>query len=648
MLKVFRDNLKYLSWVLWVIVILFVASLFFDFGRLDLGTSSHSMAARVGNKTVTQAEFRQTYRQLTEQFKQMYGDQLTPQVIEQLQLPLQALNQAVSQKIMIAEAERIGLRATDEEVRDEILAIPGFKDDSGNFIGDKEYEQILRRNEQTVPSFEASIRDSILIRKLQQTLLASTFVSSDELEKSYREGVEKAKIRYVQLPRNRFLQGAEIAPAEVATYFAAHKDQYRLPEQREGAYLLVDSSKLMNTIKLEDPELKSYYDSHLDQFSQKEQVHARHILLQVNAKRTDDAARAQLEGIKKQVEGGADFAKLASTVSEDPGSKVKGGDLGFFDREAMVKEFADAAFAAQPNQLVGPVKSSFGYHLIQVLEKRPGGARPFEESKLQIRGILASQRVQELAESKGKDLAKQVASQKPKTPEELEAKAKGSPDLTFGKTGPFGKEDPITGIGRSGLNDALFALKKGGVTQAVQVPRGWAVAVLFDIHPPRVPELKDVEPRVRQALAVQKQQQMVMEKLAAARAELNQGKTLDQVAAELGVPAQDSQEFGGQGNIPGLGFSPELAKAALALDKGQIGGPVADSQGGVLFQVTDRKAWDPKQFAEAREQTRTTVQRQKLGRLLGSILDVRRREMGVEFNRQLLEQLHITADAAKS
>lgn len=648
MLKAFRDNLKYLAWVLWVVVILLVASVFFDFGSFSMGAPQNTEAAQVGKETVTRAEFVQQYRQLTDQFRQIYGDRLTPEVEKQLQLPLQALNQVVSRKILLQEAERMGLEATDVEVRDEILALPGLLDDDGNFIGEDEYQKILNRNGQSVATFEKSIREDILVRKLQQALLASTYVSNEELEQNYREQVEKAKIRYVQLPRNQFLQGVEIPQAELAAYYAANKEKYRLPEQREAVYLLVDSSKLLNDIKVEDAEIKAYYDANQDEFAQKEQVHARHILLNVNAERTDEAARAQMEAIRKRIEGGADFAQVAAEVSDDPGSKVKGGDLGFFDRESMVKEFSDAAFGAQPNQIVGPVRSSFGYHLIQVLEKRPGGVRPLDEVRLQVRGSLASQRVQETSEARAKELAKKLADQKPKTPEEVEALAKTAPYLTAGRTGRFGKEDPITGIGRSGLNDALFAAKKGAVTDAVQVPRGWAVAYLYATHEPRVPELKDVEPRVRLAVAVQKQQSLVMEKLNAARAALGQGKTLDQVAGELGLTVQQSEEFGGQGQIPGLGYNPELAKTALSLSPGQVGGPIADAQGGLLFQVTERKSWDPKLFAEAREQTRTTLQREKLGRLLGSLLEVRRREIGVEFNRELLDELGITGDPSQT
>ena len=110
----------------------------------------------------------------------------------------------------------------------------------------------------------------------------------------------------------------------------------------------------------------------------------------------------------------------------------------------------------------------------------------------------------------------------------------------------------------------------------------------------------------------QKPQQIAMQKLQEARRQLATGKTLDQVAAELGVGVKETPEFGGQGTIPGIGYNPELAQAAMALPAGQVGGPMADAQGALLFQVTERKGWDPKQYAANREQTRSTLLQQKL------------------------------------
>src|SRR5262249_22492425 len=162
-----------------------------------------------------------------------------------------------------------------------------------------------------------------------------------------------------------------------------------------------------------------------------------------------------------------------------------------------------------------------------------------------------------------------------------------------------GQQDPVPGIGISQpFSAAAFALKsKGDVSEPVEVARGWALLYLQQIDAPHLAELSEVEPRLRLALTVQKQQQAAMDKLVEARKELTLGKTLDQVASELGLKVQETPEFGGQGQIPGLGYSPQVASAALALQTGQIGGPLPSSQGALLFQVTDRKTWDPAKFA---------------------------------------------------
>jgi peptidyl-prolyl cis-trans isomerase D len=177
------------------------------------------------------------------------------------------------------------------------------------------------------------------------------------------------------------------------------------------------------------------------------------------------------------------------------------------------------------------------------------------------------------------------------------------------------------------------------------LPQGWAVAYLKEVVPPRTPLLPEVEDRVRAAANAQKLQQITARKLEEAKRQMAQGKTLDQVATELGVQVKETDEFGGQGMVPGIGYNPELAKAALALQTGQVGGPVADAQGALLFQVTDRKGWDPKQYASNREQTRSSLLQEKLSRLQAALVEQRRRELNVEYDRDLLEQIGVNPDS---
>jgi peptidyl-prolyl cis-trans isomerase D len=643
MLKVLRENVKYLSWILWVVIALFILAIFVDFGAgMRSPASPTASAAKVGGDTITRDDFDRTYRMLGQRYKQQYGEQMTDQMLKQLQLPLKALNQAVNDTILLAEARRAGFKASDEEVREQILQY--FKDDQGRFIGQDRYAEALQRLQYTIPAFEDEIRREILMRKLEDSLLATIYVGDQEVEKSYREQVERAKIRYLALPRSRFAQAAEVPQAEVAAYYQAHRQEYKLPERRDVAYLLVEPFKLRNQVKVDDAEVKAYYDQHLSEFTQQEQVRARQILLLVNDKRTDAEAQRQLGAIRQRIEKGEEFGAIARQVSEDTGSKPNGGDMGYFTRGRNIKEFEDAAFAAQPGKLVGPIKSPIGYHLLEVTDRRPGGPRLLAEVREQIRMQLTSQKSQQLAEEKARDLAKVVAAGKPKDATAFTALGKSAAGVTAGDSGKFGQQEPVPGIGISQpFSGAAFALKnKGDVSEPVQVPRGWAILYLEAIEPPHLAELSEVEPKVRQALAVLKQQQVAMDKLSQARKELGQGKTLDQVAAELGVTAQETPEFGGQGQIPGLGYSPQIAGAALALPPGQIGGPLPYAQGALLFQVTDRKVWDPAKFAAVRAETRSTLQQQRFNQLIGSLVEQRRRELGVTFNQRLLDSFGTT------
>ena len=385
MLKVFRDNLKYLSWILWVVIGLFVLFVFVDFGTGIGGQqgSTRAVAAHVGDRVVTVEDFQREYRQLEQMYRQLYGEQFTPELAEQMRLPMQALERAVTSQILLAEGERLGLDVTDAEVRERILEEPIFRDEQGNFVGAEKYRQILSNIRYTPATFEKEIRQELLRQKLQDVLRAGIYVSDAEVERAHREQVEKASIRYIQLPRTRFIQEAQVTPAEIQSYFQSHKDEYRLPEQREGAYLLVETDALRSQVQVPEDKLRAEYEARKQEFSHEEQIRARHILVRTTDPASEAAARTKLEAARKRIEGGADFGVVAGEVSEEPGAKERGGDLNWFGRGQMVKPFEDAAFALKEGEVSGVVETVFGYHIIKLEERRaqtaPGGASANEQ-----------------------------------------------------------------------------------------------------------------------------------------------------------------------------------------------------------------------------------------------------------------------------
>ncbi len=648
MLKVLRDNLKYLSWILWVVIIIFIAFVFVDFGGgLTQGNEARASAATVGTDKISYADFERQYRQLEAQYRQAFGENFTPEIAQQLRLPLQALDRLVDQRLLLNEAADRGLEASDSEVREAIFEIPGMKDAGGGFIGEETYKRFVRANGYTVRDFEESMRRQIVLTKLNAIFSSSLVVTDADVERSYRDQAERASVRYLVLPPTGFQAQATLSPAEVATYFERHSEEFRLPPQRVVNYLLVDTVRTRAKMNLEKADLESFYNSHLGDFAQEEQVHARHILLKVDDQRTDAVAEAALNAARKRVEAGEEFAKVAGELTEDPGSKDRGGDLGFFGRGRMIKEFEEAAFNAAAGTLVGPIRTSFGFHLIQVLEKRAAGQRPFAEVEAQVRSRLAAERAEAQAEAKANELAAKIGADKLTTAEQLQALADND-TVMFISTPPFGADEVVPGIGRgTPFSSAAFALEAGKTSTPVKIARGFAILQLVSESPARLPALGEVEAKVRPAALRAKAGELALARLTQARGALASGKSFADVATELAVEVRESGEFGSEGTIEGLGDSSGIVSAALAGKVGDVGAPLLTDQGAVLFEVTARKSFDATAFATERTQTREALERNEVNRLLGSIIEQRKREAKVQYDKPLLEQFGMLDGEAK-
>lgn len=644
MLKVFRDNLKYLSWVLWLVIVVFVLFVFVDFGAtVPTGsTIPTAAAASVGDIDVTYGEFERSYRQAEDTYRQIYGDQFNRELAQQMGLPLQVLDSLVADKILLQEADRMGLRVTDEEVRQAILEFPAFQATTGGFIGEESYRQTLRSSGYTVDSFEQMIRTQLLGQMVRDVLSANLFVSDEDVLASYKDQIEQAKIRFVQLPSSSMASEVIASPEEIEAYFDEHKEELRIPERRVVDYLLLDQNALRDTIELSDDELFEYYEANPEEFTQEEQVRARHILLQVGGDRTEQQAEEQMLAIRDRLEAGEDFATVATELSDDPGSKAQGGDLGFFGRGQMIGEFEEAAFSAVPGEVVGPVKTNFGYHLIQVEERRDAGRSSFAEAQEQIRSLLLNQRSQDLAESTATELAERIDKEVLTTPEALQQLADTETGVTFLTTPAFGREDNVPGIGRgTGFSLTAFELVQDEISEPVRAAAGWVILRMAEVQEPRIPTLDEVRDDVGSSVRQDKQMQLATARMVEARQKLDDGSSLDEVAEELELVVRESGQFGRGGSVAGLGNNPEVASAALALKVGDFAGPLRHETQVLLFEVLERQRFDPQEFETQRQETRETVRSERLNQLLASLVTQRRDEMGVTYDDQLLKNFEL-------
>ncbi len=643
-LKYLRDNLKSLTWILWGVVAVFIMLIFFEWGGVnDRRTGGADVAATVGSEEISYSEFRQQYRSLEERYRQTFGEQFNRDLAKQFNLPIQALDQLIDRRILLMEARNIGLRSTDSEVREAILRYPAFLDENNDFIGTERYREILRANRMTFSDFEGSLRDDVLLTKLNAILAQTAYVSDAEVEKSYREQAERAEIRFVQLPATEVATEVAASRADIESYFADHQTEYELPEQRVVDYLMVDTVKLRREIEVPEEELLAYYNDNQDDFTRDEQVRARHILLRITPDRNDEQAQSVLGDVRRRIEAGEDFATLAREFSDDESNSTRGGNLGFFGRGRMVGAFEDAAFNAAVGELVGPVKTDFGYHLIEVQDHRQGGVQPFEEVKGNVRSRLVGTRVQEIAEAKIRDLAGRIESQNLSSDEQLDALA-AEEELSWQTTEPFGAEDNVTGIGRAqDFTTAAFDLKLGNLSPPVKLPRGWAIMRLEEIKPPRLAPLEEVEAEVRQAVELQQRKTAAVRRLAEMRTAVEAGGDFAALAAELGLEIQESGEFGRFGGITGLGSNRRVIDSALALREGQWGEPVESTLGAVLFEVTARQEFEQEKFEQEKASTRASEQAGRLNQLLASLIELRRRDLTPKYDAQVLANFGIEA-----
>lgn len=336
-------------------------------------------AAKVNGREISQREFNQAYTNELRRYSEMYrrfGQELTEAKAREMGLPRRVLDSMVDAELIAQEAERQGISTSDEEVVKLLQQHPEFKNESGQFDQAKYYDAVRNYYRKTPQEFEADVRRELAIQKLYKVVGETAQVSDDEVKSQYfREG-NKAKLTYVRfLPTMYAGKVGEPKPAEL--------EQFKKDHQKEIA---------------DDYAANSYV------YQQPEKVKARHLLVKVAKdapKEKKDEARARIEGYKKQLDGGKDFAALAKEVSEDEGSKASGGDLGGFQpREAWVPEFSAAAFALKPGEVSAPVESPFGFHLIKVEEKKPAESKPLDAVSGEIaRKLWTREKSQALAKA---------------------------------------------------------------------------------------------------------------------------------------------------------------------------------------------------------------------------------------------------------
>ena len=633
MLDRMRRHKNWLKWSLALVVLAFIALYIPATNNSANGAGLNDALATIDGNDVTVGQFRRAYARQMEAYRSAYGANMDERLLRQLQIDQRIVDQLVEEEVSVAEARRLGINATDQEVKGRILAIPSFQE-NGQFIGYDRYRQMLQMQNPPVreSDFEEQVRRSITVEKLQAALTNWISIPDAEIEAEFRKRNEKVKLAVVNFPADKFREGMQASDDEVAAWFEKKKDTYRIPEKRKVKYALLDVQAIRERTTLTPQQVQRYYEDNAQQYSTPEQVRASHVLLKTEGKKEEDVKKLA-EEIAAKAKGGADFAALAKQHSEDESNNQKGGDLDFFSKGLMVPEFDQAAFAMQPGQVSDPVKTSFGYHVIKMVEKRAATSKPLVEVQAQIEDQLKWQRAQDEAQRTADEVAGNL-----KAPADLDTVAKPR-GFTVSESGFFAREEPIAGLGMApAAAEQAFTLGDGAVSPVIRTPQGFVFLTVSGKQDPYVPKLEEVKPRVRDDVLKQKAIEAAQQKANALAAQLKSGD-FESIAKAAGLEAKTTDLIGRGAPIADAGVSPAIDAAAFGMEAGAVSNPIITDTGAVVVKVIEKKAPTPAEITAGKQQTKDDLVNERRGRFYASYMGKARDRIKVQINRQLLAQL---------
>ncbi len=557
---------KYMKHVMWIVAVTFIATIVFSWGMGGFkkrgDQAETGVIGVINGRKVMYQQFATT---LEQEYKKVRESENTDELSEYRRSSIrdQVWNNMVREMVMADEVKKNGLTATPEEIvyylrnnpPQDIQTNPQFQT-NGQFDISK-YQKALAdpQNTNAVISLENYYRMTIPIQKLQQNVLATIRVSEGEVEQAYLDDNLKANVKFV------FFDPARIAPSEIQVtekemrgYYKQHKKEYLEPEQRKIQYVLFESKPT-----------------------------------RADSNQTQSEARDLMEKIRE----GDDFSQLAKEYSEDKGNADKGGDLGFFGKGAMVKPFEDAAFSAKVGQVVGPVETPFGLHIIKVIARKQEKGQTQVQASHILLTFKTSPETQDAVQERAQYMSDEVVKTKGKNFEEVAKELK----TAVKETDWFRKSGFIPGLGMaSRINYLTFQNKVGWVSSTINLDKNTMVFRVSAVQEERYRSFEEVKSTIQANLVQQKQKEASGKRCSEFRKKISVTQDFEKLALQDSLEVKETGYFSMKSYVPQIGKDPKFVGAAFSLKKNELSQPIEGVRGYYLVQVVDQTAFDQAAF----------------------------------------------------
>lgn len=614
MIRFFQQDTKVMKVIFWVIIIVAcVTMVIFLVPGLFNGDTSSTTTYAVINRSGILGRFLPAEDSISTSDVQNRAER----ALQRQQLPdglmpfmMQRVAQGlISQHIELVAAKRLGITATDDDVRHFLhtgqwgmLFFP-----NGKFIGDAQYAEFVSDQfGMTREGFENEVKNEIIDQRLRALITGGVTVSDNDVRAAYLAQGTKIKFDYAVIDSDSLRNQINPTDAQLETYFKQNAAKYAqaIPEARKIQYVAFTAANLPQAPSpVTDAEVQQYYQQHRSDYHVDEQVKVRHILIAVNSQdpNADAAAKAKAQGILDQLHHGGNFAELAKKNSDDPGSKAQGGELGWIKHGATVPEFDAAAFSLQPGQTSGLVHTKYGYHIIQTEAKQAAHDQPLSDVQPQITATLTRQHEQSAEQT----FAQQLTAEAVRSGLAATAAAH---HLQVVATDFLSQSSVVPNIADgTQLLTGAFSTKQGAAPQVASTGDGFAIYQVTGIQPAHAPDFASYKSHILDDYRDEQLPQLLATKTNELAARAKSENDLAKAAKELGATVKSSDLVGRDAQVPDIGALASTAPQLFDMNPGQLSGPINNGHAGVVVKLTDKQLPSTEEIAKNFDATRDSL-----------------------------------------
>ena len=626
------------SWIITIllglIIVVFIA--FYGGSQQPTGVTSH--VAEVNGESISQREFIVHYQRAVERYREMFKGSLTPELLKNLNIKQSLLEEMIEARLVLQEARRLGLSATDEELMNAIAQVPEFHV-NGRFNKER-YIQLLRANRLTPAQFEEDQRKQLTIQRLLGVLADAAHVTEAEVRERYRFEQEKINLQFVRFSVSDNLSDVRITDEDVQKFYDRNKESLKEPLKVQVEYIPYSFEQFSGPVQLTDKELEDYYNSNrATKFTTPKQAKVRYVMVRLDAgadAKQKEAAQVRANRIVAEARGGKSFAELAKKESQDP-SAEKGGEIGWLNQGQLPEALDKQIFALAKGEISEPIETPVGFHIVKVEDIKEEKTLSLAEAKPVI--------TRELKLEKGKYEAAKIADrdrEKAASGNDL-AKLAQENGLSLKTTRLFSEGEVLPEIGPTqDFYKTALALKAKEVSSVIEGPNAYYVLQAKERTEAVVPPLDAVRGKIEKGLKESKAYEMSVQQANDSLDQVKKEPNLAKLARDKKLKLEETGWFArNTQQLPKVGELQNLTAGSLALSARK---PIPDriftqADAAFVFAFKEAQPADMAQFEKDKSQLMQQALAEARQRILLKFKDELKAKAKIEINSGPLEEI---------